>query len=189
VGTLFVIGIIVAILFVLAGTGVAVLLFAWFRHLWRDLRRTPVFGAQVARGANLARPVLAYRDVLSRAPIDATNLTLRIQRKAMALESVKEELGAEQRFRVEETTRRYLPDTMNAYRKTLAASDAQHTEASRLLVEQLSQLDANLDGIAAGASESALAALKANGHFLDELSAEVTGTDQALPGKEQQKPH
>ena len=133
--------------------------------------------------------MLAYRDVLSRAPIDATNLTLRIQRKAMALESVKEELGTEQRFRVEETTRRYLPDTMNAYRKAVAASEAgQRAEASRMLIEQLSRLDANLDGIAAGAGESALAAMKANGHFLDELSAEVTGADQALPDK-QPKPH
>lgn len=181
------IGIALVILFVVAGAGVAVVLLAWFRHLWRELRRTPMFGGQIARGASLARPMVMYRDVLSRAPLNATNLTLRIQRKALALESIKDELGSEQRFRVEETTRRYLPDTMDAFRKALVANDAQQrTEATRLLEEQLSQLDANLDGIAAGAGESALAALKANGHFLDEVSSQLQSPEQELHVKEQE---
>jgi hypothetical protein len=188
VGTVLAIVLGLLALLLVIGAVISVVLVSWARQLWRDFRGTPVFGT-ASRGVNLAGPVLAYRDVLRRAPLDATNLTLRIQRKAKALEGIRQHLGTEQLFRVEETTRRYLPDTMNAYRSTLVASAApQRAEASRLLVAQLVQIDSNLDEIAAGAGERGIAALKANGMFLEEISSELKPEPGQLPAPEQKAP-
>ena len=165
------VGIVILVLLLVAAGVVGVLLFAWLRHIWRDLRRTPTF-SQVARGARMARPLLAYSDVLRLAPSAAAPLTFRIQRKALALATIREQLGSEERFRLDETTGRYLPDTMNAFRMAVATREpARRGEASQLLIDQLSRLDSNLDRIATSAGESGIAALKANGLFLDEISA------------------
>jgi hypothetical protein len=184
VGTAAVIVLSLVALLIILGVVITVVLVAWLRTLWREFRRTPVFGS-VARGVNMAGPAIAYRDVLRKAPLEATSLTLRIQRKVLALEGIKQYLGTEQVFRVQETSRRYLPDTMAAYRTTLVATDAdQRTEASRMLVAQLSRIDSNLDEIAAGAGERGIAELKANGAFLDELSTDLKESPQ-LPGHDQ----
>jgi hypothetical protein len=144
--------------------------FAWLRQLWRELRRTPTF-SQIARRAAVAKPMLTYRDALRRAPGLATDLTLRLNRKALALEVISNKLGSEQRFRVEETTRRYLPDTLNAFQMALVGADAERRDrASKMLVEQLAQLESSLDSIAAGAGEDGIAALQANGAFIEEIS-------------------
>lgn len=175
-GTFLVIVLSLVALLVILGVVISVVLIAWVRSLWRTFRRTPVFGS-VAQGVNLAGPALTYRDVLRKAPLEATNLTMRIQRKVLALEGIKEHLGTEQLFRVQETSRRYLPDTMTAYRSTLVATNSpQRAEASKMLIEQLSRIDSNLDEIASGAGERGIAALKANGMFLDELSADRRDT-------------
>jgi hypothetical protein len=171
VETLLLAGLVALLLVLAIGTGVVLLLFVWLRQLWRELRRTPSFSRMASRAA-VARPMLTYRDVLRRAPPAALELTSRLQRKALALESIRDQLGSEQRFRVAETTRRYLPDTMNAFRLALAgADDGRQGEASALLVKQLSDLEAGLDGIAAGAGEKGLLALRANGVFLDQLTS------------------
>ena len=183
-GTVTVIVVSLVALLVILGVVITVVLVAWLRQLWREFRRTPVFGS-VARGVNLAGPALAYRDVLLKAPLEATNLTLRIQRKVLALEGIKRYLGTEQLFRVQETTSRYVPDTMAAYRTTLVAGNTgQHSEASEMLLAQLARIDANLDEIAAGAGERGIAELKANGAFLDEISSDLKEEPQQLPGHE-----
>jgi hypothetical protein len=166
-------GIVIVVLLLVAAGVVGFLLFAWLRHVWRDLRGTPTF-SQVARGARMARPLLAYRDVLRLAPSAAAPLTFRIQRKAMALATIRDQLGAEERFRLDETTGRYLPDTMNAFRMAVTTREpAGRGEASQLLMDQLSQLDSNLDRIAGSAGETGMAALRANGVFLGEISADM----------------
>lgn len=170
-GTLLVILVAALVLFVLLGGAITWVVVAWIRHMWNELRRTPTFG-QVSRGVGMARPILAYRDALRRAPARATELVVAIQRKATALEGIKEQLGPEPRFRVAETTRRYLPDTMEAYRIAIVGQGRdQRLEASRLLLEQLTQIDRNLDRIATGAGETGIAALRANGAFLGEIAA------------------
>jgi len=165
---------------VLTATTLALLL----RRLVRRLRGSPTY-SRVARAATLARPMVAYRDALRRAPARATQLTYRVQRKALALETISRHLGTEQRFRVAETTRRYLPDTLEAYRLVVAGSDGRPPqEASRLLVGQLSQLEASLDGIAVGAGETGLEALRANGLFLGAISG--GGSDRQPDAREEE---
>jgi hypothetical protein len=169
VGTALVILLAVLAFCVLVVGAVTWAIFAFVRHLWREVRRTPTFG-QVSRGVSMARPVIAYREALRRAPSEATELVVRIQRKAMALDAVKEHLGPEPRFRVGETTARYLPDTMQAYRvASVGQGRQQRLEASRLLLQQLAQMDRNLDRIASGAGETGIQALRANGAFLGEI--------------------
>jgi hypothetical protein len=173
VETLLVAALVLVALVVVAATVVAVALFAWVRHLWREFRRTRTF-SQVARGAALVRPLVTYRGLLRQAPPGTADLTFRLQRKALTLESIEDQLGPEQRFRVEETTRRYLPDTMNAYPVAMLSKDTgRRREASRMLVEQLTVLEANLDTIASGAGENAIAALEANGLFLHQVSSKL----------------
>jgi hypothetical protein len=170
VGTLLVVLIVAAAMFVLVGGAVAWVVLAWIRQMWREVRRTPTFG-RVSRGVGMARPVLAYRDVLRRAPAQATEMVVRIQRKAQALDAIRDQLGSEPRYRIAETTTRYLPDTLQAYRIAVVGQGReQRQEASRLLIDQLGAIDRNLDRIAAGAGETGIAALRANGVFLDEIS-------------------
>lgn len=187
VGAFLVILLSALVLFVLLGGAIVWLVFAWARQMWREVRRTPTFG-QVSRGMAMARPVLAYRDVLRRAPALATELTVRIQRKAIALEAIGAQLGAEPRFRVGETTKRYLPDTMEAYRvAAVGQGTEQREEASRLLVEQLTQIDRNLDRIASGAGEAGISALRANGIFLDQISS--SSELKAIPSSTEEDKH
>ena len=153
----------------LLGTAVA-LLAAWLRGVWREFRNTPMVGG-ITQGASVARPLVQYRDVLRLAPAEATAQTVRIQRKALALERIKDDLGAEDRYHVEETTRRYLPDTMNAYRLAVTgAGPEQRTAAARLLMKQLAQLEESVDTAAKGAGETGMRALRANGDFLEQIT-------------------
>ena len=173
VETLLIAGLVLVVLVVLAVVAAGVALVVWLRHLWRRARRSRAV-ARVVREVALARPLVVYRDVLRLAPPGATDLTIKVQRKALTLEAVGDQLEPQQRFRVEETTRRYLPDTMDAYRMAVMDGDpARRRDASRMLVQQLSELDGNLDSIAAAAGDSALAALRANGLFLGEVSRRV----------------
>lgn len=150
---------------------VAVVTIAWLRRLWRSLRRSPTL-SWVARRAETARQAFSYRDALRRAPPRATDLTLRVQRKAMALEVIAGELDPKERFRVEQTSRRYLPDTLNAFQMALMGGDNERVEAAQqLLVDQLSHLEGNLDRIAVHAGAKGIAALRANGMFIDSISA------------------
>lgn len=163
----------VAVVFLIIVGGASFATYRFARHIWRELRKAPAF-QEVARGAQVARPFLVYRDALRRAPLEATQITLRIDRKVRALGAVGESLPDEQRFRLEETTARYLPDTMEAYRKALVGADLdQRREVSAMLLEQLNELDQNLDRIAASAGETGLAALRANGAFLDQISSDI----------------
>ena len=133
--------------------------------------------------------MVAYRDALRRAPARASQLTYRVQRKALALEGISSHLGTEQRFRVAETSRRYLPDTLEAYRLVVAGSDGRPPpEASRLLLGQLSQLEASLDGIAVGAGERGLDALRANGLFLSAISRSANDGRPDAPEEEPRPP-
>lgn len=164
---------IVVALLVLGVFGAAVaLLLAWLRGLWSEFRNTPLVGG-ISRTAAVTRPLVEYRDVLRLAPPEATAQTVRIQRKAMALERVKQHLEAEDRYRVEETTRRYLPDTMDAYRLAVTgAGGEQRTAAAQLLMKQLAQLEDTVDDAARGAGEIGMRALRANGDFLQQITDE-----------------
>ena len=171
VESLLVVGIVVFLVALVAMVTITAVSIAWLRRLWRSLRQSPTL-SWIARRAETARQVLTYREALRLAPPRATDLTLRVQRKAMALEGIAGELGPRERFRVEQTTRRYLPDTLNAYRMALMGGDDERREvAQELLVDQLSRLEGNLDRIAVGAGEKGIAALKANGMFIDSISA------------------
>lgn len=176
-----IIAVVVALL-VLGLLGVAVtLLLAWLRGLWHEFRTTPMVSG-IAQSANTARPLVQYRDVLRLAPPQATAQTVRIQRKALALERVKDHLGAEDRFHVEETTRRYLPDTMNAYRLAVTGADGeQRSAAAQLLMKQLAQLEETVDGAARGAGEVGMRALRANGQFLNEIAEDEDQPSAELP--------
>ncbi|HYZ02022.1 MAG TPA: hypothetical protein VFA92_11055 [Candidatus Binatia bacterium] len=170
--TALIVGLAIAAFFVLFGVGIAVLFVAWLRQLWGEFRRTPTVSS-LARGARAARPVVAYRDVLRHAPADTATRTLRIQRKALALEGIEAQLDSQDRFRVRETTRRYLPDTMQAFRMaTMGEGADRRRDAARMLNEQLGQIESQLDRIATGAGENGLAILETNGRFLDEISSE-----------------
>lgn len=172
--TALIVGLAIAVFFVLFGVGIAVLFVAWLRQLWGEFRRTPTVSS-LTRGARAARPVVAYRDVLRHAPADTATRTLRIQRKALALEGIEAQLDSQDRFRVRETTRRYLPDTMQAFRMaTMGEGADRRRDAGRMLNEQLGRIESQLDRIATGAGENGLAILETNGRFLDEIS-----TDQA----------
>ena len=177
-----VIVIVVVALLVLGLLGAAVaLLAAWLRGVWREFRSTPVVGS-ITQGASVARPLVQYRDVLRLAPAEATAQTVRIQRKALALERIKDDLGAEDRFHVEETTRRYLPDTMNAYRLAVTGADPeQRTAAARLLMKQLAQLEESVDTAAKGAGEVGMRALRANGDFLEQITEDDTSAKLPPP--------
>lgn len=184
---LVVIVVVVVALLVLGVLGASVaLLLAWLRGLWNEFRSTPIVGG-ITQTATTARPLVQYRDVLRLAPPEATAQTVRIQRKALALERVKEHLEAEDRYHVEETTRRYLPDTMNAYRLAVTGADGeQRTAAAQLLMKQLAQLEDTVDGAARGAGEVGMRALRANGDFLQQITeedppAELPGPDDAKP--------
>jgi len=87
--------------------------------------------AQGIKGVYPNPPLDRYRDLLGQAHPEAVAQTARILGKARALERVKDQLGPDDRFHVEETTRRYLPDTMNAYRLATAAADGEQREARR----------------------------------------------------------
>jgi hypothetical protein len=170
--TVVFVGLAIAAFFILFGVGVAVLIVAWLRQLWGEFRRTPTISS-LARGAQAARPVVAYRDVLRQAPADTAPRTLRIQRKALALEHIEGQLDSQDRFRVRETTRRYLPDTMQAFRlATMGDGGDRRQEAARMLSEQLGQIETTLDRIAGSAGENGLAILETNGRFLDEISSD-----------------
>jgi hypothetical protein len=172
------------VVLVLFGLLTATTLVLLLRRLVRRLRGSPTY-SRVARTATLARPMVAYRDALRRAPARATQLTYRVQRKALALEAISRHLGPEQRFRVAETSRRYLPDTLEAYRRVVTGSDGRPpAEASRLLVGQLSQLEATLDGIAVGAGDTGLDALRANGLFLSAISRSANERQPDAPKDE-----
>jgi hypothetical protein len=176
VAVVAIVAVVVALLVLgLLGTAVA-LLVAWLRGVWHEFRSAPMVSS-IAQGANAARPLVQYRDVLRLAPAEATAQTVRIQRKALALERVKEQLGAEDRFHVEETTRRYLPDTMNAYRLAVTGSDSQQRmAAAQLLMKQLAQLEDTVDTAARGAGEVGMRALRANGDFLEQISEDDPST-------------
>ncbi|MBO0683514.1 MAG: hypothetical protein J2P45_10190 [Candidatus Dormibacteraeota bacterium] len=165
-------GVVLALALVGLASGLA--LFFSLRHLARRFRRAAAgtwVGTRVGRMARLAGPMVVHRETLRLAPPRATELTFRIQRKVLALQTIAAQLPPESRFRVGETSRRYLPDTLNAYRLASASRDRrQRTEASGLLVGQLSELEAMLDRIAGGTGEAGLAALKANGAFLNVIS-------------------
>ncbi|MGH7910148.1 MAG: hypothetical protein ACREQM_00080 [Candidatus Dormibacteraceae bacterium] len=167
-------------LVVLGLLGAATALFAaWVRGTWREFRAAPMVSG-IARTANAARPLVQYRDVLRLAPAEATSQTMRIQRKALALERIKDHLQAEDRFHVEEATRRYLPDTMNAYRLAVTGADQeQRRAAAQLLMKQLAQLEGTVDGAARGAGETGMRVLQANGEFLKEIAEEPS--DAELP--------
>ena len=169
IAVVVIVAVVVALLVLgLLGTAVALVL-AWLRGVWHEFRSAPMVSS-ITQSANAARPLVQYRDVLRLAPAEATAQTVRIQRKALALERVKEQLGAEDRFHVEETTRRYLPDTMNAYRLAVTGADGpQRTAAAQLLVKQLAQLEDTVDTAARGAGEVGMRALRANGDFLEQI--------------------
>ncbi|MBO0686870.1 MAG: hypothetical protein J2P45_27295 [Candidatus Dormibacteraeota bacterium] len=166
----------------LLGLGTGLALFFSLRHLTRRFRRAAAgtrVGTQVGRMARLAGPMVVHREALRLAPPRATELTFRIQRKALALEAIAAQLSPESRFRVVETSRRYLPDTLNAYRLASAGRDRrQRTEAAELLVGQLSEVEAMLDGIAVGSGDAGLAALRANGAFLNVISGRLQERSQ-----------
>ena len=157
--------------------GAVALLTAWLRSLWHEFRSTPVV-SELSRSANLAKPLVAYRDSLRLAPPEATTRTMRIQRKALALERISDRLGDEERFRVGETTRRYLPDTMQAYRLAVTGADAgSRREASKLLIEQLARIEEGVDEAASTAGEQGMRVLEANGRFLAEISEDRAEPD------------
>ena len=169
-GSLLIAGIAILVIALVAGVTV-VAVYAWLRRLWRSLAQSPTL-SWVARRAQTARQVLSYRDALRHAPPRATELTLRVQRKATALEAIAGDLDPKERFRVEQTTRRYLPDTLNAFQMAMLGSDDERRRVARkLLVDQLAQLEGNLDRIAVGAGEKGIDALRANGMFIDSISA------------------
>lgn len=175
--TALIVGLALAAFFVLFGVGIVVLFVAWLRQLWAEFRRTPTVSS-LTRGARAARPVVAYRDVLRHAPPDTATRTLRIQRKALALEGIEAQLDSQDRFRVRETTRRYLPDTMQAFRvATMGEGGDRRREAARMLGEQLGQIESTLDRIASGAGENGLAILETNGRFLGEISSDQPADD------------
>ncbi|MBO0707607.1 MAG: hypothetical protein J2P43_06430 [Candidatus Dormibacteraeota bacterium] len=176
-----IIAVVVALLVLgLLGTAVAVLV-AWLRGLWHEFRTTPMVSG-IAQSASVARPLVQYRDVLRLAPPEATAQTVRIQRKALALERVRDHLEAEDRFHVEETTRRYLPDTMNAYRLAVTgASGEQRSAAAQLLMKQLAQLEETVDTAARGAGEVGMRALRANGQFLEQISDDEPSAELPPP--------
>lgn len=179
VAVVIIVAVVVALL-VLGVLGAAVaLLLAWLRGVWHEFRSAPMVSS-IAQSASAARPLVQYRDVLRLAPPEATAQTVRIQRKAQALERVKDHLGAEDRFHVEETTRRYLPDTMNAYRLAVTGADGQQRmAAAQLLIKQLAQLEDTVDTAARGAGEVGMRALRANGQFLEQISEDDESS--ALP--------
>ena len=169
--SLLIAGIVVLVITLVAVVTIAAVFVAWLRRLWRSLRQSPTL-SWIARRAETARQVFSYREALRLAPPRATDLTLRVQRKATALEAIAGELGPRERFRVEQTTRRYLPDTLNAFQMALMGGDSERRKvAQALLVDQLSRLEGNLDRIAAGAGDKGIAALSANGMFIDSISA------------------
>ena len=169
--SLLIVAIVVAFVALATVTTIAAVSIAWLRRRWRSLRQSPTL-SWIARRAETARQVLSYREALRQAPPRAADLTLRVQRKAMALEAIAGELGPRERFRIEQTTRRYLPDTLNAFQMALMGSDDERRKVAReLLVDQLSQLEGNLDRIAVGAGQKGIAALRANGMFIDSISA------------------
>ena len=182
--TALIVGLAIAAFVVLFGVGIVVLFVAWLRQLWAEFRSTPTVSS-LTRGARAARPVVAYRDVLRQAPADTATRTLRIQRKALALEDIEAQLDSQDRFRVRETTRRYLPDTMQAFRMaSMGEGGDRRREAARMLNEQLGQLESALDRIATGAGENGLAILETNGRFLDEISSDQPadqGGNRPLP--------
>lgn len=173
-----VIVVVVLALLLLGLVAAAIALFvAWLRGLWQEFRRTPVVN-DLSRRANLAKPLLAYRETLRLAPPEATSRTMRIQRKAIALERISDQLGDEERFRVEETTRRYLPDTMHAYQLAVTGADLPgRREASRLLIKQLAQIEGSVDAAAATAGENGMRVLEANGRFLSEIKEDQPWID------------
>ena len=176
-----IIAVVVALLVLgLLVAAVAVFL-GWLRGLWHEFRTTPMVSG-IAQSASITRPLVQYRDVLRLAPPEATAQTVRIQRKAMALERVKDHLEAEDRFHVEETTRRYLPDTMNAYRLAVTGADGgQRTAAAQLLMKQLAQLEETVDTAARGAGEVGMRALRANGQFLEQISEDEPSPELPPP--------
>jgi hypothetical protein len=181
VESLLIAGIVALLIALAAVVTIAAVSIAWLRRLWRSLHRNPTL-SWIARRVETAKQVFSYREALRLAPPPATDLTFRVQRKAMALEGMAGELGPKERFRVEQTTRRYLPDTLNAFQMALMGGDDERRKLAReLLVDQLSQLEGNLDRIAVGAGEKGIAALKANGMFIDSISA-PPGDDLQLPG-------
>jgi hypothetical protein len=168
--SLLIVGIVILVLVLVAVITIAALI-AWLKRLWRSLAQSPTV-SWIARRAETAGQVLSYRDALRQAPPRAAELTFRVRRKATALEAIAGELGPRERFRVEQTTRRYLPDTLNAFQMSLLGSDDERRKLAReLLVDQLSQLESNLDRIAVSAGEKGIAALRANGLFIDSISA------------------
>lgn len=185
VAVVIIIAVVVALLVLgLFGAAVALLL-GWLRGLWHEFRTTPMVSG-IAQGATITRPLVQYRDVLRLAPPEATAQTVRIQRKALALERVKEQLGAEDRFHVEETTRRYLPDTMNAYRLAVTGADGhQRSAAAQLLMKQLAQLEDTVDTAARGAGEVGMRALRANGQFLEQIVEEDPPAELPPPDDQQ----
>lgn len=154
---------------------------SWLRSTWREFRSAPMVSG-LTRTASVAMPLVQYRDVLRLAPAEATAQTMRIQRKALALERVRDHLAAEDRYHVEETTRRYLPDTMNAYRLAVTGADAEQRQAaSALLRQQLAQLEDNMDSAARGAGEVGMRALQANGQFLRQIGDDEGGGELPVP--------
>jgi len=185
VAVIVIIAVVVALLVLgLFGAAVALLL-GWLRGLWHEFRTTPMVSG-IAQSANNVRPLVQYRDVLRLAPPEATAQTVRIQRKAVALERIKDNLGAEDRFHVEETTRRYLPDTMNAYRLAVTGADGgQRSAAAQLLMKQLAQLEETVDTAARGAGEVGMRALRANGDFLEQITEDEPPAKLPPPDEKQ----
>jgi hypothetical protein len=183
VESLLIVGIVVAVIAFAAMVTIAALAVAWMRRLWRSLGQSPTL-SWIARRAETARQALAFREALRLAPPRATTLTFRVQRKARALETIAGELDSRERFRVEQTTRRYLPDTLNAFQLAVMGGDDERRKvAQELLVDQLSQLEGNLDRIAVSAGEKGISALRANGMFIDSISA-PPADDLRPPGPE-----
>jgi hypothetical protein len=171
VESLLIAGIVVLVIALGAVVAITVVTIAWLRRLWLSLRQNPTL-SWIARRAATAKQVLSYREALRLAPRRATELTFRVQRRAMALQEIAGELGPKERFRVEQTTRRYLPDTLNAFQMAVMGSDLEGRRvAQELLMAQLSQLEGNLDQIAVNAGERGIATLRANGIFIDSISA------------------
>lgn len=187
VAVIVIIAAVVALLVLgLAGAAVALLL-GWLRGLWHEFRTTPMVSG-IAQSASTARPLVQYRDVLRLAPPEATAQTVRIQRKALALERVGDHLAAEDRFHVEETTRRYLPDTLSAYRLAVTgAGGEQRSAAAQLLMRQLAQLEETVDGAARGAGEVGMRALLANGQFLEQIRDDEPSEELPPPADDQSR--
>lgn len=164
-------GVVIVVLVLVAVVMITVIAIAWLRRLWASFlhNRTVEW---IARRATIARQALSYREALSLAPSRATALTFRVQRKAVALEAISGELDSKERFRVEQTTRRYLPDTLNAFQMAVMGGDAERRRVAQdLLVDQLAQLEDNLDRIAVDAGDRGIDVLMANGLFIRSISA------------------